>query len=100
MEVKKVILGANPLALIDKIPDECVTSRTITLNKLKVLQIFKDRRPNAITWIEANIPRLIILDPAKKQKLVNWFWSEMPNDSWLEFDFGTKVLSLCILKKK
>lgn len=100
MEVKKVILGANPTAQIHRIPDMCERDRTITVNKCKVLQIFKDQRPTAQAWINDAIPRLILMEETKKQKLVDWFWTEMPNDSWLEFDFGTKVLSLCILKKK
>lgn len=100
MEHKKVVLGGNPSAQIRPIPDMCVQDRTITLNKMAVLNIFKDRRPTAQAWINDAIPRLIIMDDHKKQKLVTWFWEEMPNNSWLEFDFGTKLLSLCILEKK
>lgn len=100
MEHRKVVLGGNPSAQIRPIPDMCVKDRTITLNKMKVLNIFKDRRPTAQAWINDAIPRLIIMDDHKKQKLVTWFWEEMPNNSWLEFDFGTKLLSLCVLEKK
>jgi hypothetical protein len=100
MEVKKVILGANPTALIDPIPDSCVRDRTITLNKLKELRIFPDRRPTARKWISENIPRLLIMDDVKKEKFVIWFFEEMPSNGWLEFDFGKKTLHLCTLEKK
>lgn len=100
MEFQRVALGANPSAQISHIPELCVKDRTITLNKLKILQIFRDRRPTAQRWIDENLPRLMIMDAVKMEKFRMWFWDEMPDNAWLEFDFGKKTLSLCVLEKK
>lgn len=100
MEVKRSILGGHPSAQITHIPDMCIQSRTIVVNKMKVLTIFKDRRPTAVKWIDENIPRLLLMDDVKVRRFLAWFWNEMPDNGWLEFDFGKKTLSLCILEKK
>jgi hypothetical protein len=97
MEVRRTLIGNHPTPLIEPIPDSCVRDRTITLNKLKILQIFPDRRPTAQAWINDNIPRIFFGD---SEKLVKWFWTEMPSNGWLEFDFGKKTLHLCTLEKK
>lgn len=97
MEVKRTLIGNHPHPLIDPIPDMCVRDRTITLNKLKELRIFADRRPTARKWIDENIPRIFFGD---SKKLVSWFWNELPANGWLEFDFGSKILYLCTLEKK
>lgn len=99
MEVRRIVLGANPSARITHLPDQCVSDRTITLNKLGVLQIFRDKRLTARTWIKDNLPRLAIMEPDKMEKLHDWFWNEMPDNGWLEFDFGRKTLVLCLLEK-
>lgn len=98
MEVQRTLIGSHPGARISPIPDMCMRERTITLNKLHILQIFKDKRPTASTWINQNLPCLLITD--QPQKFVEWFWTQMPDNAWLEFDFGRKVLTLCVLKKK
>lgn len=98
MEVQQILIGSNPDAKISYIPDMCTKERTITLNKMKQLHIFKDKRPTAQAWINENLPRLLITDTP--DKFVNWFWHEMPDNGFLEFDFGKKTLHLCILQKK
>lgn len=98
MEVKKTLIGNHPNPLIHPIPDMCVRDRTITLNKLKVLQIFPDKRPTAQAWINDTIPRIYFGN--NPDKLINFFWCEMPSNGWLEFDFGSKILYLCTLEKK
>jgi len=98
MELKRTCIGANPSARITPIPDVCVRDRTITLNKMKVLHIFRDRRKVALEWIEDNLPRLILMDTHQIDKLKKWFWLEMPENGFLEFDFGKKTLSLCLLE--
>lgn len=100
MEVKKTVLGSYPNAHITSIPDLCVRDRTITVNKMHILHIFKDRRPFAIQWIEDNLPRLVIMDDHQKKKLLHWFWTEMPDNGFLEFDFGKNTLYFCSLEKK
>ena len=100
MELKRIVLGGNPSALISHIPDICVKERTITLNKLKILQIFRDKRPTARAWIDENLPRLMIMDSHRMDMFKVWFWDQMPDNGWLEFDFGNKTLSLCLLEKK
>jgi hypothetical protein len=98
MEVKRTVIGSNPHARISPIPDQSQRERTITLNKLQILQIFPDRRPTAMAWINENLPRLIITD--LPQKFIHWFWNELPANGWLEYDFGKKTLSVCVLEKK
>lgn len=100
MEVQRTILGGNPSAQISHIPDSCERSRTITLNKLLILQIFKDKTPSGRQWIDENLPRLMIMDEVKMEKFRVWFWDQMPDSGWLEFNFGNKTLSLCVLQKK
>lgn len=98
MEVKKTLIGNHPNPFMKDIPDICVRDRTITLNKLKELRIFPDRRPSARAWINDVIPRIYFGN--NPDKLINFFWNEMPSNGWLEFDFGTKTLYLCTLEKK
>lgn len=98
MEVKRTLINANPNARISPIPDQCQRERTITLNKIYILQIFKDKRPSGVAWINENLPRLILSDTP--QKFIDWFWNELPTNGWLEFDFGRKTLTLCVLEKK
>ena len=100
MEVQRKILGGNPAAQIHPIPDMCVQTRTITLSKLKILHIFRDRRPTAMAWINDTLPRLMIMDKPAMDKFIHWFWVEMPDNGYLEFDFGKKTLSFCLLQKK
>ena len=99
MELKRYLLGSNPSAQITPLPDICVRERTITLNKMKVLHIFRDRRKVAMDWIDENLPRLVVMDSHQIEKLKKWFWLEMPDNEWLEFDFGKKTLCLCVLEK-
>ena len=100
MRVIKKLLGANPSAMVSPIPDLCVRDRTITISKTKVLHIFKDRRPIAIQWLEENLPRLVLMDPHQIKKLILWFYTEMPDNGYLEFDFGPRQLYFCSIEKK
>lgn len=96
MDVKRVILGAHPNPVRRPIPAICEKARTVYLSQMQVLFLFKDRRPEAIAYLEALLPQLILGDG---KALVKLFW-EMPDSSWLEFDYGKRTLSLCSLEKK
>ena len=100
MNVNRIILCATPNASVYPIPDICTQDRTITLNKLGILQIFKNKKPTAQAWIHTNLPRLLLFDPHQKERFMNWFWNELPENGWLEFDFGRHTHSLCLLEKK
>ena len=100
MKVVKKLLGANPSARISHIPDLCVRDRTITVSKTHVLTMFKDRRPIAIQWMEENLPRLVLMEAHQIKKLIVWFYTEMPDNGYLEFDFGPRQLYFCSIEKK
>jgi hypothetical protein len=98
MECKRVILGSNPgLTAILKIPDICERDKTITLNEMKILTIFKDTRPSARAWIDEMLPHFVLGISADKIRQVFW---DMPSSGWMEFDGGRKTLSFCYLEKK
>ena len=100
MELKRHILNANPAAkLLSPIPDSCRSERTLSINAMKVLSIFRDKRPTAQAWINKNLPALLLMEPHQKEEFLRWFWDKMPENGWLEFDFGTHTLSLCVLEK-
>ena len=42
------------------------------------------------------LPQLALQIP--KDKLLEAFW-KMPDNAWMEFDYGRKVLSICFLEK-
>ena len=98
MECKRVLLGSNPgLKAIFKIPDMCEREKTITMNEMKILTIFKDRRPTAKKWIDELLPHLVLGISADKIRQAFW---DMPQNGWMEFDAGRKTLSFCYLEKK
>lgn len=94
MKVNKVLIGSHPTPLIKPIPDAIVRRKTISMNALGELKIFCDRSPDAIEWIEAVVPTLMI---GRKEDILKKFWS-MNTYSWWEFNTGTKRLYLCSLE--
>lgn len=96
MRVKRGFLGTNPNAPRIPIPRACVDSRTIYINELDCLCLFKDTRQVARDYLEMVLPQLAIQLP--KDKLIEAFW-KMPDNAWMEFDYGRKVLSICFLEK-
>lgn len=96
MRVKRGFLGTNPNAPRLPIPRACLLSQTIYINELDCLCLFKDTREYAKTYIEEILPQLAIQIP--KDKLIEGFW-KMPENAWMEFDYGRKVLYICFLEK-
>jgi len=77
-------------------PRECVDAKTIFLNEVKVLTLFKDRRLIAVAYMR-NI--LHAIGVPKADKLVEWFYQEMPDNAYLEMDYPTGRLSFCFVEK-
>ena len=98
MEVKRILLGANPSVARIRIPDMCERDKTIIRNPLGGLSIFRDTRPTAQHWINEVLPQLAL--GVSGDTLLNWFWTEMPENGWMEFDHGRHTLSFCQLEKK
>ena len=97
MECKRVILGSNPgLQTIKPIPDMCRRDKTIGMNQMGIISIFKDRRPTAQAWIDEVLPTLVLSPSADKIRKTFW---EMPPNGWMEFDMARKTLSYCSLEK-
>ena len=96
MKVKRGFLGTSPNAPRVPIPKACLDSRTIYVNDLDTLLLFQDTRDVARQYIEAVLPLLALQIP--KDKLLEGFWS-MPDNAWMEFDYGRKVLNICFLEK-
>lgn len=98
MECKRVLLGSNPgLKAYYKIPDICEREKTIFLNEMKVLLMFKDTRPSARQFLDELLPHLVLGISADKIRQVFW---DMPPNGWMEFDTARKTLSFCYLEKK
>jgi hypothetical protein len=97
MELKRIQIGVYPSAKFVMMPRECVDDRTIVLNKTKVLSMMKDRRLLAVQYM-SNIFAAIGI--AQSDKLVKWFYEEMPDNGYLEMDYGSRTLSLCLVEKK
>ena len=95
MKITKVVIGGHPAPLRRPIPDSIAYRKTVTLNVLGQMNIFQDRNPDAIQWIEEILPSLMIGRP---EDILHRFWS-MDSHSWWCFDYGTKTLSLCSLEK-
>ena len=96
MRVKRGFLATSPNAPRIPIPRACLDSRTIYINELDVLCLFKDTREVARAYIETILPLLALQIP--KDSLIATFW-KMPDNAWMEFDYGRKVLSICFLEK-
>jgi hypothetical protein len=97
MELKRVQIGVYPTAKFGRIPQECIDARTITLNKMKVLSCFKDRRSFAVGYMSQLLAHLGV---PQSDKMLKWFYEEMPDNGYLEMNYETRVLSLCLLEKK
>lgn len=97
MEFKRFVIGKYPNPMYGVIPEQCLRDKTITLNQLTQLCITRDRRPEAIEFINGLIPRLGV--PFARQ-LLEWFWNEMPDNGFLQFDYATKILCFCLIEKK
>jgi hypothetical protein len=97
MELQRIKIGVYLSAKFVRIPHQCVDARTITLNKMNVLSCYKDRRPFAVEYMSHLFPALGVPQP---DKLLKWFYEEMPDNSFLEMDYGTRTLSLCLVEKK
>jgi hypothetical protein len=97
MEVKRVQIGVYPSAKFVMMPKQCVDDRTIVMNKMKILLCFKDRRPFAVEYMSQLFPALGVPQP---DKLLKWFYEEMPDYGYLEMDYGTRTLSFCLVEKK
>lgn len=96
MEIRRDVLGTNPAFQMKPIPDVCVRAKTITKNPLGIISIFRDRRPEAVQWIESVVPTMWI---GRKEEILAVFWHST-DDSWFEFDTGKKTLSICWIAKK
>lgn len=96
MNVRRGFLGTSPNGPRIPIPRVCLDSRTIYVNELDCLCMFKDTREVAKNYLEMILPLLAIQIP--KDKLLEGFW-KMPENAWMEFDYGRKVLSICFLEK-
>ena len=96
MKIKRGFLATSPNAPRIPIPRACVDSRTLYINELDTLCLFKDKRQVAQDYINQILPLLALQIP--KDKLLEGFWS-MPENAWMEFDYGRKVLSICFLEK-
>jgi hypothetical protein len=98
MECKRVILGSNPDVQVSfRIPDMCEKDKTIHMNEMKILTLFKDYRPTAKKFLDELLPHLVIGISADKIRQVFW---DMPQGGWMEFDGGRKTLSFCYIEKK
>ncbi len=97
MDLKRIQIGVYPSAKFVMMPKECVDDRTIVMNKMKVLSMMKDRRLLAVQYMTHIFPAIGIV---QSDKMVKWFYEEMPDNAFLEMDYGTRTLSLCLVEKK
>ena len=77
-------------------PRECVDAKTIFLNELKVLTMFKDRRLIAVYYMREILHAMGV---PRAEKICEWFYKEMPDNGYLEMDYLTGRLSFCLLEK-
>ena len=96
MDIRREVIGANPSYKMRPIPRICDRDRTIFLNALGIISIFRDRRVEAVEWIEASLPTMWIGRP---EQILSVFWNS-PENTWFEFDTGRNTLSICSLEKK
>jgi len=97
MELKRVQIGVFKEPRFIYPPKECVDAKTITLNELKVLTIFKDRRLMAVSYLDTLFK---VMGVPNHEALVRWFYEEMPDNGYLEMDYPRGRLCFCILEKK
>jgi hypothetical protein len=98
MQVVRKEIGVYPTARHRFIepPRECVDAKTIFLNEVKVLTLFKDRRLLAVYYIREILHAIGAPNP---DKMVQWFYHEMPSSGYLEMDYLTGRLSFCFVEK-
>ena len=77
-------------------PQECLEDRTIFLNEVKVLTMFKDKRLLAVAYMKAILDAM---GAPQSDKMLQWFYHEMPDNGYLEMDYSTGRLSFCCLEK-
>jgi hypothetical protein len=77
-------------------PRVCVDDKTIFLNEVKVLTMFKDRRLMAVAYMKAILDAMGV---PRADKLVEWFYTEMPDYGFLEMEYPTGRLSFCCVEK-
>jgi hypothetical protein len=77
-------------------PRLCVDDKTIFLNEVKVLTMFKDRRLMAVNYMRQILHAIGCPQP---DKIVEWFYQEMPDNGYLEMNYLNGRLSLCVLEK-
>ena len=97
MEYKRYKIAECPKPMWCAIPETCLKEKTITLNLMTQLHLFKDRRPEAVEYINGFLTHL---GYPNAEKLVSWFWNEMPDNGFLQFDYATKILCFCLIDKK
>ena len=97
MEVTRHFVSTciNPPNL--RIPTMCYDARTIYVNQMDILFLWKDKREIARQFLDGLLPILAPLVP--RDALLTAFWTT-PDNVWFEFDYRTKVLSYCSLEKK
>jgi len=77
-------------------PRACIDDKTIFLNELKVLTMFKDQRLMAVYYMREI---LCAIGVPQSEKLLEWFYKEMPDTGYLEMDYLTGRLSFCFVEK-
>ena len=97
MRLVKRKLGVCSSPSFVVIPQQCVDDKTIVMNPMNVLSCFKDRRSFAVDYMRVFLAHLGI---PQSDKLVKWFYEEMPDNGYLEMDYGTNILSYCSVEKK
>lgn len=98
MEVERKFISGCPPMILPPIPEVCKGKKTIYNNVLGQLIIHVDRRPEAVKWLEEVFPKLLVCNKTKEE-VMNFFWST-PQECWFELDLRTRILNLCMLKKK
>ena len=98
MNLKRVQIGVFPDARYRFLepPRECVDAKTIFLNEVKVLTMFKDKRLVAVYYMREILHAMGVPKP---EKLLEWFYKEMPDNGYLEMDYPTGRLSFCSVEK-
>lgn len=97
MEVDKTFIARAVAPKKIDPPAQCIKDKTIAMDTFKTrLLMFKDTRKEAQDYIATVLPTF--LDTTTKPDDMIAFYKKMEHQ-WLEFDFGTNILSLCSLKK-
>jgi len=98
MQVVRKEIGVFPDARYRFIlpPKDCIETRTIFLNEMKILTMFQDKRLIAVSYMEAILKAIGV---PQSDKILKWFYHEMPPSGYLEMDYPTGRLSFCCLEK-